>query len=392
MKKEFLNLGRQPLSNKFLNKKQFDTEFFYDLKVVFDEDTKLVSMKNFVKPEQVFDADYPYWTSKSVPMIEHFKNTAEMLQNDFKLDKILEIGSNDGTFIKNFNRDDSICVEPCGNFAKYTNEKLKYKTYSEYWTLDLSEKIKNKHGKVDLIYSANCISHINDLETVFKGAKNILSDRGVFVFEDPSCLNVLKRNSYDQIYDEHPHLFSVTSLNNILKNYGLMLLRVDNLEVHGGSNRIFVTHMNKSPELKIDKSVEDNLRRENEFGLNEFKTYEMFAERIKKSKDDLLKLLKQAKDSNKKVICIGATCKSSVIFNYCGVDSSLIEYITDTTPDKQNLLHPGTHIPVVDRNSIDINDYDYIFLGAWNFKDYIIKNEKDFRGEYITHVPKVHCV
>ena len=171
-----------------------------------------------------------------------------------------------------------------------------------------------------------------------------------------------------------------------------MLLRVDNLEVHGGSNRIFVTHMNKSPELKIDKSVEDNLRRENEFGLNEFKTYEMFAERIKKSKDDLLKLLKQAKDSNKKVICIGATCKSSVIFNYCGVDSSLIEYITDTTPDKQNLLHPGTHIPVVDRNSIDINDYDYIFLGAWNFKDYIIKNEKDFRGEYITHVPKVHYV
>ena len=127
-----------------------------------------------------------------------------------------------------------------------------------------------------LIYSANCISHINDLETVFKGAKNILSDRGVFVFEDSSCLNVLKRNSYDQIYDEHPHLFSVTSLNNILKNYGLMLLRVDNLEVHGGSNRIFVTHMNKSPELKIDKSVEDNLRRENEFGLNEFKTYEMW--------------------------------------------------------------------------------------------------------------------
>ena len=76
MKKEFLDLGKQPLGNKFLSEEQFDTEFFYNLKVVFDEDTKLVSMKEFVKPEQIFDAEYPYWTSKSVPMIEHFKNTA----------------------------------------------------------------------------------------------------------------------------------------------------------------------------------------------------------------------------------------------------------------------------------------------------------------------------
>ena len=389
MKKEFLDLGKQPLGNKFLSEEQFDTEFFYNLKVVFDEDTKLVSMKEFVKPEQIFDAEYPYWTSKSVPMIEHFKNTAEMLKDEFKPNKVLEVGSNDGTFIKNFSREDTVCVEPCGNFAEYTNKELKYKTYPEYWTTELSEEIKSSYGKFDLIYSANCISHINDLEDTFQAASNLLTGRGVFVFEDPSCLSVLKRNSYDQIYDEHPHLFSVTSLDNLLNNHGLELCRVDNLEVHGGSNRIFARLISDKPP---EDSVIDNLKREEEFGLNDFETYVEFGKRVEKSKEDLLEILHKAKSDGKKVMTIGATCKSSIVFNYCGIDESLIECITDTTPDKQNLLQPGTHIPVVDRNSINITDYDYAFLGAWNFIDYIRENEKEFKGKYITHVPEVHCV
>ena len=389
MKKEFLDLGKQPLGNKFLSEEQFDTEFFYNLKVVFDEDTKLVSLKEFVRPEQIFDAEYPYWTSKSVPMIEHFKNTAVMLQDEFEIDKVLEIGSNDGTFIKNFSREDSVCVEPCGNFAEYTNKELKYKTYSEYWTTELSEEIKSSYGKFDLIYSANCISHINDLEDTFQAAANLLTGRGVFVFEDPSCLSVLKRNSYDQIYDEHPHLFSVTSLDNLLNNHGLELCRVDNLEVHGGSNRIFARLISDNPP---EDSVIDNLKREEEFGLNDFETYVEFGKRVEKSKEDLLEILHKAKSDGKKVMTIGATCKSSIVFNYCGIDSSLIECITDTTPDKQNLLAPGSHIPVVDRKDIDITKYDYAFLGAWNFIDYIRKNETEFKGQYITHVPEVHCV
>jgi len=389
MKKEFLDLGKQPLGNKFLSEEQFDTEFFYNLKVVFDEDTKLVSMKEFVKPEQIFDAEYPYWTSKSVPMIEHFKNTAEMLKDEFKPNKVLEVGSNDGTFIKNFSREDSVCVEPCGNFAEYTNKELKYKTYPEYWTTELSEEIKSSYGKFDLIYSANCISHINDLEDTFQAASNLLTGRGVFVFEDPSCLSVLKRNSYDQIYDEHPHLFSVTSLDNLLNNHGLELCRVDNLEVHGGSNRIFARLISDKPP---EDSVIDNLKREEEFGLNDFETYVEFGKRVEKSKEDLLEILHKAKSDGKKVMTIGATCKSSIVFYYCGIDSSLMECITDTTPDKQNLLAPGSHIPVVDRKDIDITKYDYAFLGAWNFIDYIRENEKEFKGKYITHVPEVHCV
>ena len=395
-KKEFLNLGKQPIANKFLRKNEFEDEFFYNLKVVFDDDTKLVSLKDFVKPELMFNEDYVYHTSLSVPMVEHFKNTAEMLMKEFNPLTVMEIGSNDGAFLKNWPNDYSIGVEPCDNFAKVT-EDMGYQTYSEFWTTELSEKIKNDgHVDFDLIYAANCICHIQNLDECFAAVKNILSKNGVFVFEDPSLLRMLERGSYDQIYDEHAHIFSVTALDNILMNNGLKIFRVDNLLVHGGSNRIYVSHLPSHTFLRnrpVELTVRENLNKEKDFGINNFQTYEMFSERVNKSKNDLVELLRELRFiRDKRIICIGATSKSTTVFNYCDIDESLIECITDTTPDKQGLLAPGSHIPVVDRESVNLNDYDYAFLGAWNFKDVIANKEREFvenGGKFITHVPEV---
>ena len=394
-KKEFLNLGKQPIANKFLKKDELGDEFFYDLKVVFDEDTKLVSLRNFVKPELMFNEDYVYHTSLSVPMVEHFKNTSEMLMKEFNPLTVMEIGSNDGAFLKNWPNDYSIGVEPCGNFTNVT-EDMGYKTYSEFWTTELSEKIKNDgYVDFDLIYAANCICHIQNLDECFAAVKNILSKDGVFVFEDPSLLRMLERGSYDQIYDEHAHIFSVTALDNILMNNGLKIFRVDNLLVHGGSNRIYVSHLPSHTFLRnrpVELTVRENLNKEKDFGIDNFNTYEIFAERIDKSKKDLVELLTKLKDDGKRVVSIGATSKSTTVFNYCGIDESLVECITDTTPDKQGLLAPGSHIPVVDRESVNLNDYDYSFLGAWNFKDVIANKEREFvenGGKFITHVPEV---
>jgi methylation protein EvaC len=228
------------------------------------------------------------------------------------------------------------------------------------------------------------------LDDTFNAVKNLLSDDGVFVFEDPSLLRILERGSYDQIYDEHPHIFSVTALGNLLKRNGLTMFRVDNLSVHGGSNRIYV-----SRDRPVESSVTENLQREDDFGLNEFKTYQEFAKRVEKSKNDLIELLTKLKNDGKRIMSIGATAKSTTVFNYCGIGSDLIELVTDTTKDKQGMCAPGSHIPVVDRESVNLNDYDYIFLGAWNFRDVIVDIESEFvenGGKFITHVPKVEVV
>ena len=392
MKYKFLDLGSQPIANKFLSEDEFNNEFFYDLGVVFDDDTKLVSLKEFVKPELMFNEHYPYHTSNSIPMVMHFKNTAKMLMKEFNPLTIMEIGSNDGVFLKNWANDYTIGVEPCGNFAKITNN-LGYQTYNNFLTTELSEKIKNDgHNGFDLIYAANCICHIQDLDDCFSAVKNLLSKNGVFVFEDPSLLRMLERGSYDQIYDEHAHIFSVIALDNILRKNGLILFKVDNLSVHGGSNRIYARHANIPTDLMVENSVKNNISEEITFGVDNFKTYEIFAERVKKSKNDLVELLLDLEMSGKKVVSIGATSKSTTVFNYCGIDPVLIKLITDTTSDKQGLFSPGSHIPIVDRESVDLNDYEYAFLGAWNFKDVIANKEREFienGGKFITHVPEV---
>ena len=391
MKKEFLNLGRQPIANKFLKEDEYEGEFFYDLKVIFDEDTKLVSLKDFVKPELMFNKDYAYSTSMSYPMVKHFELTANMLKEKFYPKTVLEIGSNDGPFIKNFDTEISICVEPCENFAKKTTD-MGYRSYISFWDTDVSHGIKEIHGEMDLVYAANCICHIQNLDECFAAVKNILSKNGVFVFEDPSLLRMLERGSYDQIYDEHAHIFSITALDHILRENGLIIFRVDNLSVHGGSNRIYARHANIPTNLIPDDSVRDNLGKEREFGVDNFQMYEIFAERVNKSKNDLVELLTKLKDEGKRVVSIGATSKSTTVFNYCGIDKSLIECITDTTPDKQGMLSPGSYIPIVDRKLVNLNNYDYAFLGAWNFKDVIANKEREFvenGGKFITHVPEV---
>jgi len=389
VKKEFLDLGRHPIANAFLHTKEdFKDEFMFDLKVCWDEETKLVSIKEFVEPERIFNEDYPYNTSNSFPMIQHFKNTAKMLDMKFQPKKVLEIGSNSGPFIENFSKVDSVCVEPCDNFAEVT-EGMGYKTHVDFWTTDLAEKIVEEDGYMDLIFAANCICHIHDLDDTFKAVKKVLKPNGIFVFEDPSLLRILERGSYDQIYDEHPHIFSVTALDNLLRRNGLQIFSVDNLSVHGGSNRIYACHFDG---FTIGDSVKFNLNEESVFGISNFETYEIFADRVANSKKKLMSLFEDLKSDGKKIMSIGATAKSTTVFNYCGIDNNIIDVITDTTIDKQNTFSPGAHIPVVSPDKVDMTDYDYAYLGAWNFKDVIINKQRDFvenGGKFITHVPDV---
>ena len=389
MTKQFLNLGKQPIANGFLYKEEISNEFFFNLKVGFDKKTKLVTHMEYVDPPLMFNDNYSYRGSMSQTMREHFKNLSINLQ--IYGDDILEIGSNDGVFLKHWNKEKAVSVEPCSNFAKET-QNMGYNTYSEFWTTKLSKTIEKTHGKRDIVFAANCICHIPDLDDTFKAVESILKDKGVFIFEDPSLAEMINNNSYDQIYDEHPHIFSVIALDNLLKRNGLEIVKVDNLKVHGGSNRIYAMKIGKGDK---HESVEQNKTYEKILGLHKFKTFKRFAKRVQQSKKDLVRLLKQCKKQNKKVISYGATSKSTTVFNYCNIGPDLIEYIIDTTPEKQHKLSPGVHIPILPPKEGFNDSVDFAYLGAWNFVQEISKKESKYikrGGKFITHVPVVKFV
>jgi SAM-dependent methyltransferase len=389
--KKFLDLGLQPLANKYLTRKDLRKkrkEQFYHLEVGFDNKTKLVSILNKVPSQKMFDNSYPYRSSMSKTMTESFKKLSKKIIRAYNPKLILEIGSNDGSLVRNFNKKKVICVEPCKNLAIITRNKG-FKTYAEYWNIKLAKKIKSKHQKVDLIYSANTLSHIANLDSVFKSISHVLSDDGILIIEDPSLLECLKKVAYDQFYNEHIYVFSLLGIKNIIKKFNLELFNIEKLKTHGGSTRYYIKRISNS-QIKIHNNVEKQLKTELRYKLNKFKTYIKFKDKVEKSKKKLISIFNKIKKNNKKIIGYGSTAKSVTVLNYCGIKSETLEYFVDTTPNKTKKYMPGTHIYIDKYEKKLLDNVDYIFLGAWNFKEEIFKKEKKFikqGGKFITHIP-----
>ncbi len=384
----FLDLGLQPLANNYLKKNQLNRkEKKYRLKIGINIDTKLVSINQPISSKLMFNNKYPYRSSMSKTMLKSFQNLAVLINKKFKPKKILEIGSNDGSFIKNFSKKKVIGIEPCSNVEKITKKKG-FNTYPLYWNLKTAKKLLIKEGKVDLIYSANTISHIENLDEVFRSIDIILNDNGILIIEDPSLLECLKKNTYDQFYNEHIYVFSLIGIENVLKKHNFEIFHIQTLEIHGGSNRYFIKkRINKK---KISSSVKDQKKKEIKYGINKISTYRKFAKRVKLSKKKLKKIFLKIILNDNKIIGYGVTAKSTTILNYCKIGNDLVSYFIDTTKAKQNKYTPGTKIPIFKYPGFIEKDIDFVFLGAWNFKKEIFKKEKNFikrGGKFIIHTP-----
>ena len=383
----FIDLGKHPITNNFLNISNPKNEFFYNLKLIFHSETKLVSLAKFVSPKKMFNEKYAHRASASKTMQLAYAKLAKLIKKKYKPKSILEIGSNDGVFIKHFKDINNLGVEPCKNLAHITRQ-MGIKTYDNFWTYKLSEKIIKRNKRFDVIYSANTISHIHNLDETFRAINNSLNDNGIFILEDPSLFEVIKNTSYDQFYDEHAYVFSITALKNITDKAGLKIFKIEQLKTHGGSNRVYFkkTYNNK---IKISNIVSKQLKNEKKHGIDNLKIYKKFAQNVRTSKKNLIKIFKQIKKNNELIIGYGATYKSSTVLNYCKLTNKYIDYFLDTTPTKVGKFTPGTHIPIFKYKGIPDN-VNFAYLGAWNFKDEIFKKEKKFikrGGKFITHVP-----
>ncbi len=388
MIKKFLDLGYQPLANSYISKNKLKyKENKFKLEVGFDSKNYLVSILKTVSKEKMFNKDYPYKSSESNTMKKSFKDLSKKIKKKFNPKFIIEIGSNDGAFIKNFNRETVVGIEPCKNLAQITTKK-KYKIFSEYWSPKLSKKI-TKDKKADLIYSANTLSHIENFKEIFDAVNIALSEEGILILEDPSLLKCLQNTAYDQFYCEHIYVFSTLALRKILKNFELEIFDIENTKTHGGSNRYYIKKTNNNF-YKITDRVNNEIKKELQFGLHKLSTYQKFEKKVKLSKNKLLKIFTDLNKKKSRVIGYGATAKSCTVLNYCGLGKNNIKYFYDTTSYKINKYLPGSKILIKKYKKLDRKKIDLVYLGAWNFKDEIFKKEKSFiknGGRFITHIP-----
>jgi len=387
--KPFISFGKMPIANGFLNKENFSKEFFFDLEVGFSEKCSLFQLKDHPTPEQMFNNKYPFFTGSSEAMKIHFQKYSDFIKKNYinNNSKIIEIGSNDGTFLKNFKNSnlDYVGFEPSENVAEIAKQKG-VRTINSFFGLNSLDLVKNFLKQTDVIFAANVICHIPELNGLIKAVDQLLSKDGVFIFEEPYLGSMFNKTSYDQIYDEHIFMFSGTSIKKIFDLFDMELIDLIKQETHGGSMRYVISRKNKRP---INKNVEKILDEEKLNNLDNLDSCLKFKKNCENSKIKLNNLLKKYISEGKRIVGYGATSKSTTILNYCEINSEIIEYICDTTKEKIGKYSPGMHIPIVAVDKFRKDNAEIAYLFAWNHKNEILKKEVMFKknkGKWISHV------
>lgn len=391
--KEIMSFGRMPLANAFLKQEDIGQEYFFEMKVAICPTCFMFQLVDQPDPSMMFHGNYAFFSSTSHHMAKHFETMANTYMNDLMTDPdpfIVELGSNDGIMLKHVAKKGirHLGIEPSSNVAEVA-KRNGVNTISKFFNEETAKEVRESSGPADVICCSNVMCHIPDLHSVAKGVVALLKPTGVFVFEDPYLGDVIDKTSYDQIYDEHVYLFSVTSVSNMFAPYGLEVFHVEHQTTHGGSMRYYLC---QTGQKNVKDSVTRQREKEKEIGLSSLETFETFKLQCERSRQELVDLLKKLKQEGHRVVGYAATSKSTTVLNYCGIGPDLIEYICDTTPIKHDTASPGMHIPIRPYEHFQKDNPDYAVLFAWNHKAEVMDKEKSKDIQWITFVPQVGIV
>ena len=387
-----LDLGEQPPANSLIDKSQLNTiEPKFPLRLFWCGDCFLVQLLDIVNKEHLFK-HYLYMTSASKPIVDHFKKYAVDIFNKF-LNKqenpfVVEIGSNDGSLLREFKKLGSsiLGIEPASNLAKLANNS-DITTLNDFFSLDIAKNIiQSKNASI--VVANNVIGHVENLHDLMEGIKILIGEQGIFIFEVPYLLDLVKKLEFDTIYHEHLSYFSILSVINLIERFNLEIFDIQKQSVHGGTLRIFISKKNN---FNIKDNVNKFIKLEYEFGINNIKTYDKFSDDVQNLKNKIKELLHKLKNEKKSLFGYGASAKGNVLLNYCNIDYNILDYVVDTTPLKQGKFTPGTHIPILSSEKIsDKGNNDVGLLLAWNYESEILKKEKSFRskgGKFLIPIP-----
>lgn len=392
---KFFSLGEMPLVNSFLRKEEIPQERKFDLSVGFCPKCYLVQLFNTVSPEELF-RNYIYFSSTSKLFLEHCKEIAQYLTKRLNLNSeslVLEIGSNDGTQLQYFKElgIQILGIDPALNIAEVAN-KRGIPTIVEFFNYNFAKKSKEeKNIQADLVFGANVLAHVPKIVDFVKGVKIILKPKGTAVFEFP-YIKGLMENKFDTIYHEHVFYYSLIALVNLFKKADLEIYDIEMTPMQGGSLRLFISHSGNFP---ISESVNNLINQELSDNFDKIETYQKMSENIRELKNELISLLKKLKKEGKHIAAYSAPAKGNVLLNYFGIGKNYLDFIVDKSEAKQGLYTPGTHLLVCPPEKIYQEKPDYLLILAWNLKDEIIEQLKDFHdsgGKFIIPIPKVEII
>jgi len=391
----FLSLGRMPLVDAFVREEdRAEPDPRFPLGVALCPSCSLVQILETVPPETLFVENYHYFSSFSDALLDHARRNVESLIASRGLGAeslVIELASNDG-YLLQFFRDRGIPVlgiDPSPGPAEAAIAKG-IPTLREFFGVELAWRLRREGRRADVIIANNVLAHVPDLNGFVAGIGILLADDGVAAIEAPYLKDLIDRCEFDTIYHEHHSYFSVTALSALFRRHGLSLNRLEHHPIHGGSLRIFVERRENTSPI-----VREYLAREEADGLARPAYYRDFAARVASVRDDLLRLLRGIRARGGRIAAYGAAAKGSVLLNYAGIGTDLIEFVADRNIHKQWRYMPGVRIPIRAPEEILREMPAYVLLLAWNFKDEILRQQAAYRergGRFIVPIPRPEII
>ena len=391
-----IDLGTSPPSNSYVtNKTIYGPEKYFPLRVLVCEKCWLVQTEDYAGAEELFDADYAYFSSFSSTWLKHAeKYVADMVQR-FDLDAssyIVEVAANDGYLLQYAKERGIPClgVEPTTSTANAAREKG-IEIVEEFFGVKLAEQLIRQGKQADLTAANNVLAHVPDINDFVNGFATLLKPAGVSTFEFPHLLRMVTENQFDTIYHEHYSYLSLSAVKVIFEANGLSIFDVEELSTHGGSLRVYAQRTDLG-KRHISPNVTALLKREEIAGVSTSTFYDGFQDKAYKVKNDFVAFLIEAKNAGKTVAGYGAAAKGNTLLNYAGIRSDLLPYVVDLNPAKQNKFLPGCRIPIVAEDHLKQSQPDYVVILPWNLHEEVIfqlSYIRDWGGQFVTAVPSL---
>jgi len=391
---EFVDLGFSPPSNAYLKAANLnEPETYFPLRIMVCEKCFLVQIDEFAKHDDIFNADYAYFSSFSTSWLAHAKAYTQMMVKRFGFNaqsQVIEIASNDGYLLQYFKEQGVpvLGIEPTANTAAAAKEKG-IDSVIDFFGVRLATALVAKGTKADLLLGNNVLAHVPDINDFVGGLTILLKQDGVITFEFPHLLQLIDKNQFDTIYHEHFSYLSLIAVKQIFEHNALQIFDVEEVTTHGGSLRIFAKHLADTTKT-ISANVAAMLDKETQFGLNNLAIYQNYQAKAEKVKNDFTQFLIQAKNEGKKVAGYGAAAKGNTLLNFAGTKKDLLQFVVDASPHKQNKFLPGVHIPIFDEQKIKAEKPDYIVILPWNLKEEIAEQLayiRNWGGKFVVAVP-----
>lgn len=396
--RSFLDLGFTPPADSFLRREQLrEAETWYPLEVLLCRDCGFVQLGHVVSPEVLYRHDYPYESSTTRSGQRHWAEFAATVSRRLALgegDLVVDIGSNVGVLLAAFRENGAriLGVDPASNIVRIA-ERNGIETVNDFFSLDVARQIVAARGKAAVITATNVFAHVDDLHAFMRAVDLLLAEeRGVFIFEAPYFVNLLKLLEYDTIYHEHLSYLSVKPLVPFFARFGMEIFDIEERDIHGGSFRVYVCRSGQRPVSSVPAAM---LRAEAAAGIHAPETLDAFAAAVASNRQALMWLLRRLKHDGRKLVGVSAPAKGMTLLNYCRIGTETLDYVTEKSPLKIGRFTPGTHIPVRDDAALLTEMPDYALLLAWNFAEEIMANLAEYRargGKFIIPIPTPRIV